>query len=96
MLTQKERNKNYYDQRKRDGLCQYCPNPRDGEKIRCKVCTEIVADYTAGRRDIWKLKGLCNVCGKNPASKGGYVSCADCRTRRYADDEKRKIEFNAV
>lgn len=81
-----------YNERKAKGLCQFCDNPvEEGKVVRCEIHREITADYCAGRRDIWKLKGLCSKCGKNQPEKGKFT-CKDClaKSREYHKSRKEK------
>jgi predicted amidophosphoribosyltransferase len=69
-----------YENRKAAGLCTRCKNKALPGKVRCQTCTEITADYVAGRRDIWKLKGLCSNCGKRPPA-ARRKECSECLRR---------------
>lgn len=80
--------KNYRD-RKEKGLCQYCDNPVDGSQTRCKIHREIVSDYSAGRRDILKLKGLCTHCGKEKPRKD-RLTCFKCAVNMSERNAKRR------
>ena len=77
---QKEKQRKRYEERKASGLCMYCSYPAEKGHIRCSIHREIVADYVAGRRDIWKVKDLCGRCGKMP-SKDGAI-CESCKEKR--------------
>lgn len=70
-----------YRRRVASGLCIYCDNPADKPHIRCKIHREIVSDYSAGKRDIRKVKGLCADCGRKPPREG-FLSCEDCSRNR--------------
>lgn len=62
------------------GLCVNCKNPHEPNRRRCTTCREITSDYSAGRRDIRKVKGLCTICGKVPPVKGLLI-CQPCRIK---------------
>ncbi|MDQ4121702.1 MAG: hypothetical protein M3209_09680 [Acidobacteriota bacterium] len=83
-----------YYERKKTGLCMYCPEKALPGKIRCQLHTEITADYNAARRDIRILQGLCERCGKQPATNG--KRCRACALResdlRRRSNQKRKTE----
>src|SRR5689334_16751104 len=77
-----------YKERKMSGLWSYCDNPREGEHIRCAIHREIAADYCAGRRDIFKLKGLCGSCGRNKP-ESGLVNCRECLEKSKLNHRNR-------
>ena len=78
-----------YYERKAKRLCIYCDEPADAPHVRCKIHREIVSDYSAGVRDIRKLKGLCAECGKRkPAPE--RVACQECLERFKQNNQKRK------
>lgn len=79
-VTQRSSAKRYYDKRKKHGLCIHCPQLAEPGRVRCADCKEITKDYSAGMRDIRKMKNLCADCGKRP-SRDGRVSCQECADR---------------
>lgn len=84
-----------YYERKKTGLCMYCPEKALPGKIRCQIHTEIASDYSAGRRDIRILQGICVRCGKQPAARGKQ-HCQSCAvhetTRKRQLKQGRKSE----
>jgi hypothetical protein len=66
-----------YAKRKAAGLCVRCGNTAKPGRTRCEVCTEITADYVAGRRSLFIVKGLCDRCGRRPPRKNS-LTCMEC------------------
>lgn len=91
---QKQNARNQYRRRVAAGICIHCRNPAEKPHIRCAVCKEITADYCAGRRDIWKLKGLCANCGKNPP-RAGRVTCQTCADKSKGNRKNAVREVGA-
>lgn len=87
---QREASRKRLQERYEKGLCAYCDNPREGTHIRCTIHREITADYCAGRRDIWKVRGLCGSCGKNKPAEG-RVSCQSCLDKSKELHRKAKV-----
>jgi hypothetical protein len=65
------------------GLCTSCRiRPASSGHRTCNVCRTYAREHSrgrdAGRRVLWRTRGLCTLCG-NPATPG-YRTCDACRT----------------
>lgn len=65
-------------------LCTRCKkNP--AKASHCDECREYKSLWSAGRRDIRKVMGVCTICG---GETDGYFECWECRKRRSVNAVK--------
>lgn len=90
-MTQKERSRQRYYDRKAKGLCQWCDRPAMTGRIRCEDHKRIGRHYAAGRYSIRKVKGVCVYCGKVKVEK--FAACFPCRVRQngWRKNRRKKV-----
>lgn len=85
-LTQKERSRKCYENRKNNGLCPVCGKILDRKGFYCSECLEKVNQYHRECKDFYRQNSICPVCGKEKLF-GVEKQCISCRQKAY---ERRK------
>ena len=85
-LTQKERSRRCYENRKNNGLCTKCGKILDRKGHYCSECLEKVNQYHRENKTFYRENGICPVCGKERLI-GDEKQCISCRQKAY---ERRK------
>lgn len=85
-LTQKERSRRCYENRKNNGLCPRCGKILDRKGHYCSECLEKVNQYRRENKIFYIKNGICPVCGKERLI-GDEKQCILCRQKAY---ERRK------
>lgn len=85
-LTQKERSRRFYENRKNNGLCPRCGKILDRKGHYCSECLEKVNQYHRENKIFYRENGICPVCGKELLI-GDEKQCISCRQKAY---ERRK------
>lgn len=87
-LTQKERSRKSYRNRKDNGLCPRCGNKLDREGHYCLECLLKKREYIAANRAFFRKNQICPECGKEKLF-GDEKQCISCREK--SRQRKQKI-----
>lgn len=91
MAKQNQTRKKRREQRKKEGLCQQCPNKTSNGKSLCASCLAKMKERHKKRQNILKLKKLCTRC-KEPVD-GILTMCRKCLDA-WRDVRKERISNN--
>lgn len=95
-LTQKERSRKFYENRKNSGLCPRCGKILDRKGHYCFECKEKVNKNRKETRDFYRDNHICTTCGKQIVY-GNDITCPECRAKRdkyrkpLNEDDKKKM-----
>lgn len=103
-MSQKERDKRYYESLKEKGLCLMCRQELDRQGVYCTSCLGKRNAEQRKTRAFYKKNHICPSCGKN-ILYGDEKICIDCKAKRYiryhqkaeplTNEEKTKMrEYN--
>lgn len=84
-MTKKE----WYENRKRNGLCVKCGQPADSNKVLCEKCAEKRAIYQKETREFRIKMGFCPVCGRNKLF-GEERMCPECLAKNMETVKKSR------
>lgn len=88
-----ERNKEVYNERKKQGVCPRCGNPKEEDGYSwCKDCRAKRTKWNKrkGKKNVrseWSSQGYCVTCG-NPETLPNKKLCADCYRAILAGNKK--------
>ena len=92
-LTQKERSRKSYNDRKNKGLCPRFGKELDRKGHYCSECLIKEREYKRESREFYRRNGICPVCGKE-ILWGSEKQCITCREKsrqrkqRITDEQK--------
>lgn len=96
-LSQKERNQNFRQKRRENGLCVGCGESLDRDGTYCTKCRKKINAYVRDTREWYITHNICPRCRKNIIC-GEEKMCPECRakfTERQAKRRKKvKKEYN--
>lgn len=100
-MTQKERSRKSYLNRKENGLCPRCGKELDRNGHYCSDCLQKANENNRQARLFFKSIGICPECRKNSLF-GDEKQCIECREkqrekRKQLSEEQRKrygLKFN--
>ena len=76
----------------RDGICERCSQPRDGDGKLCRACNDKQLRRFREARKQWVADGLCHTCGGPRDEDNNFKNCFFCRARAAADVRYRTRE----
>ena len=89
-ITQNERTKARYWERKGKGICTMCGRaPAEPGKANCRECAIIHSLYVQDLHNLRVSRGECVHCGKKKPEGWYWVLCPKCREAELARDRER-------